>query len=340
MEIKENVPLNTYTTFKIGGPAKFFAEVANKEDLHQAVDFAKEKSLPIFVLGGGSNILVSDQGFDGLVIFDQVKGIKLDGNKIIVFSGERWDVVVEAAVKNDLAGIECLSGIPGSAGGALVQNIGAYGQTISDSVVSAKVFNFSTYRAEDWTKAQLEFEYRNSKLKREPGKYFLISFVLELAKDGRPSTAYPDVKKYLDKNNLVTLQSVREAVIEIRAGKGYVIMPGREIFMSAGSFFKNPVVDNSVFEKVKNQVGEQNTSWFWPDRPGKTKIAAAFLLAKSGFDKGYVSGEAGISPKHSLALINRGNAGSQHVLNFAKQIQDAVMAQFGVRLEPEIQIVG
>jgi UDP-N-acetylmuramate dehydrogenase len=340
MEIRTNVSLKEYTTFRIGGLAKFFTEVTSKPDLHAAVEFAKGKALPIFVLGGGSNVLVSDSGFGGLVIYNKVRGVRIEDETIQAFSGEQWDNVVATAVKNDLAGIECLSGIPGSAGGALVQNIGAYGQTIADVVLSAKVFNFATGQAEDWTKEQLELEYRNSKLKREPGRYFLVSFVLKLVKGGQPTTHYPDVKKYLEKNNLTTLQSVRDAVIEIRAGKGYVIMPGRESFLSAGSFFKNPVVDNSIFERIKNEVGAQLSSWFWPDKPGQTKLAAAFLLSRTGFDKGYVRGRVGISPKHSLAIINRGTADSHEVWSFAAEIQAAVRDRFQVNLEPEVQLVG
>ncbi len=339
MEIKSNQLLSELTTFRIGGPASFFAEVASMDELNQAMEFAKSKNLAVFVLGGGSNILVSDSGFDGLVIRNKMKGLTIqDSGGVIVGAGENWDDVVAAAGKKNLAGVECLSGVPGSAGGAVVQNIGAYGQTVGDLVTKVYAVDLATGEEKHFSADECQFVYRNSMFKKNPGKYIVTKFELRLNPSGSPMISYPQVKKHFEKISNPTLQQVREFIIQIRASKGYVIMEGFERFNTAGSFFKNPVVNDQLFEKLKPMFGDETLNRFW-QMPNGVKLAAAFLLQEAGFEKGYREGNVGISPKHSLSLVNFGGGTANEVLELAKKIKSVVLEKFGVELEEEVLYV-
>ncbi len=339
LDFKKDVSLKIHTTFKTGGLAKFFVEVKSIEEFQKAADFSKKHKLPIFILGGGSNVLISDSGLDAVVVKNSIRGVSIQGNDVTVSSGEDWNHFVGVVVEKNLAGIECLSGIPGTVGGAVVQNIGAYGQTIADSIKSVDVWNYKTDKLETWNKTDCQFEYRNSYFKKHPDKLFVLAVKFRLSLGGQPTTSYPDVQKFLINAGATSLSDVRKAVIEIRAKKGYVILPGYKAYNSAGSFFKNPIVDQKTFEYLQNKFADRTNTWFWPEKK-KYKLAAAFLLGQAGFEKGYVSGRVGISPKHSLALINIKNATSKEIFDLSKMIQSAVHNRFNVILEPEVQIVG
>lgn len=339
MEFISNYPLSQLTTFHIGGPADYFVAVTNEAEVKQALEFAREKKLPVLVLGHGSNVLVSDEGFHGLVIHNQIKGLKLEDNGLMqIGAGEDWDEVVARAVENNLAGIECLSGIPGSAGGSLVQNIGAYGQTLGDLVIEVEAVETITGNHKTFLPKDCGFEYRNSWFKSNPGQFIVTNFKLQLRPAGRATLTYPDLLKKFGATS-PSLREVRSAVLEIRASKGYLIMPGYESYNTAGSFFKNPIVSGEQFEKLRPSFGEESLNRFWPTANG-VKLAAAFLLQEAGFGKGYRAGRVGISPKHSLSLINFGGAKAAEIKALAEKIKHVILEKFGVRLEEEVLYIG
>jgi UDP-N-acetylmuramate dehydrogenase len=353
--IQENVPLAPFTTMKIGGPARYFIEVGSEEEAREALEFArfslardgekgnKGKNLPILILGGGSNILVSDAGFPGVVIRNKIGGFDVEacGKKarVRVGAGENWDDFVARVVEMDWAGLENLSGIPGSVGAAPVQNIGAYGVSVEETIVEVRGINTRTLKTETLHKKQCAFGYRDSIFKRRPNNFFITQVVFELIPGGRTNvSAYPDVRKYFEGwQKPPSLKEMRRAIIEIRSRKGMVIMPGYESFLSVGSFFKNPVVSREKFEKIKTSCP---IPWFWEMPDGRIKISAACLIEQSGFSKGYKEGRVGISPKQPLALINLGGASAREVSALAEKIKSAVKDKFGINLEAEAQFVG
>lgn len=342
-EIKENVLLAPHTTFKIGGPARYFFEARSTEDMVRAVSAAHQNGVKFFVLAGGSNILVSDRGFDGLVIFNQVKGIRTelkDGKaEVTAGAGENWDKIVELCVENNWAGIECLSGIPGRVGAAPVQNIGAYGQSVDAVIGSVEAVDSKDGTRITFDKAKCEFDYRTSVFKKAKGRYIITEVTLVLTPNGAPLLAYHDLKQYFG-DIKPSLSEVRKAVIEIRAKKGYIIMPGYESYKTAGSFFTNPILSRDEFEKLRHKIDGCPMPWYWELTTGKVKVSAACLLQSAGFPKGYRMNEVGISPKHSLSIVNFGNARAQDVVMLMSIIKTKVRDTFGIQLEEEVQLVG
>ncbi|MBI2356397.1 MAG: UDP-N-acetylmuramate dehydrogenase [Candidatus Doudnabacteria bacterium] len=339
MKVEENYSLKNLNTFEIEAKARFFVEAASEQEIFEALEFARNKNLEIFVLGGGSNILLSDAGFEGLVIKNNIAELRITDYGLTVGAGENWDDVVAPAVEKNLAGIECLSGVPGTAGGAVVQNIGAYGQTLSDAVSEVHVIEAASGRSKIFGKQECEFEYRNSIFKRKPGKYIVTKVILMLNMGTAPNTSYPHVKKHFEKKPNPTLADVRQFIIKLRASKGYLIMPGYESYKTAGSFFKNPIVSREQFEPLKPLLGDASLNRFW-EVPNGMKIAVAFLMEQAGFQKGYREGSVGISPKHSLSLVNFDGAKASEVKALADKIKLAVSEKFGVKLEEEILLVG
>ena len=350
MNIKENVPLSQYTAFKIGGLARYFCEVKSKEELKEAVSWANKKNAPIFVLGAGSNVLVSDSGFSGLAVKNEIMGINVFEEKSHVRAtadaGEEWDKFVEFCVNRNLAGIECLSGIPGKVGAVPVQNIGAYGQSAAETIESVRALDLKTNEEVLFQKHDCEFGYRTSKFKKNPDGYVItsVSFILKFA--GAPKLAYHELKNYFAGNSSPTLSEVRKAVLEIRSKKG-MVMRGEELHSSAGSFFTNPIIPQESLADLKLHVeackGIKNCCrdpWFWIRSDGRVKISAACLIECAGFEKGLKRGSVGISSLHSLALINYGGASAKAVLDLAKEILSKVKEKFGVSLEIEPQLVG
>lgn len=321
MEIREQINLKNYTTFGIGGRARYFVVCKKIEEVQEAIKFAKENNLEIFVLGGGSNVLVSDNGFEGLVIKLELKGFEVTDRYLEAHAGEVWDEMVKVVVEVGLQGIECLSGIPGSFGGAIVQNIGAYGQTLADRVESVEAIIVETGELKTFSRAECKFEYRGSIFKSNPGKYIVTRAVLKLNLDSAPELKYPSVQKMFEGVN-PSLKTVRQGVIEIRAQKGMVIMPEYESYKSAGSFFKNPVITKEQFAKIKDIV-DCPGEWHWPEGEN-VKVAAACLITQSGNNKCDIYGAAQISPKQPLAIINPGFATAQDIAKFAEKIRTDV----------------
>ncbi|MBX4205232.1 MAG: UDP-N-acetylmuramate dehydrogenase [Candidatus Doudnabacteria bacterium] len=334
MTVRENVNLKFYTTFGIGGDAKFFVVAINGSDVSEALTMAREKNLPVFILGGGSNILVSDEGFPGVVIKNEILGFEIHGREVEIGAGEIWDTSLARCLENDLQGIECLSGIPGTVGGAVVQNIGAYGQTLARVVELVEVIDLDTLETKVFKKDECEFEYRNSIFKKNPGKYCVTKLTLKLNYGGIPDITYPSVAKRFEGTARPPITEVRQAVIDIRAEKGMVILPGYEVLKSAGSYFKNPIVTKKKFEEILHMISCPDP-WHWAEGPD-IKVSAACLITQAGFSKGQMIGKAQISPFQPLAIINPDGATAEDIKFTANHIRHRVLDKFGIELTEEI----
>lgn len=347
--IRENVPLAPYTTLGIGGPARFLTEPVTEAQVVEALEFASARGLPAFILGGGSNLVVSDQGFSGVVIKVALRGTEFqDGGLVTAAAGEDWDPFVRRCVEQELAGIECLSGIPGTVGGTPVQNVGAYGQEVSDVIISVKVVDRSTRRVIELSNEKCGFAYRTSAFNTsDRERYVVLSVTYGLRQRGSPRVAYPDVSRHFaGQTTPPNLAAVREAVLCIRAGKSMVIREGDPDAKSAGSFFKNPIVPAAVVEQVEDAarrrgtITEGETMPRYPMPNGMMKLPAAWLIQHAGFARGHVRGRVGLSSKHTLALINRGGATAEDLLGLMREIQSTVRSFFGVEMAPEPVFVG
>ncbi|WP_158750045.1 UDP-N-acetylmuramate dehydrogenase [Acidobacterium sp. S8] len=336
MQFLEQIPLASYTTFGIGGPARWFAEAQTEDDLIEAIGFARERDIPLFILGGGSNLLVSDTGFPGLVIRIALKGIDQNASQFSVAAGEDWDKFVSFAVDQNYGGIECLAGIPGSVGGTPVQNVGAYGQEVAQTVHSVRVLDLQTMRFLELSAAECGFAYRRSIFNNsQRGRYIVTRVTYEFKKDAVAVVSYADLKRYFqDKSAVPTLSEVSSAVRQIRQQKGMYIVPGDPDCRSAGSFFKNPVISRTHFAQIAaNFDGFQVPNY--PAENDQVKLPAAWLLDQAGFHKGFALGRAGISSKHTLALINRGGACAADIAALRDAIVAKVVEKFAIQLEPE-----
>ena len=339
MEFREKVPLASFTTFKIGGPARWFAEASNEDEILEAVRFARGRELPLFILGGGSNLLVSDDGFPGLVLHVANTGIDQQEDTFRVAAGEDWDRFVFHAVAKNYAGIECLAGIPGTVGGTPVQNVGAYGQEVSETIAAVRVLDLATLGFEEMSPQACRFAYRRSIFNwSERGRYIVTRVDYALRKDGEPRIAYADLKKHFAGAASPSLAEASAAVRSIRHQKGMLIVADDPDCRSAGSFFKNPVISASRYAAIAAQYDGKVPHYAASD--GEIKLPAAWLLDQAGFHKGYTFGQAGISSRHTLALVNKGQAKAADILALRDRIVAEVEAKFGIRLEPEPVIVG
>jgi UDP-N-acetylmuramate dehydrogenase len=340
-----NVVLAPLTTLGIGGAARWFARARAVEDVAAAHRWACERGVELFVLGGGSNLVIADGGFDGLVMQIDVRGVDFtrDGDDTLVRAGagEPWDGVVAAAVSRGLAGVECLSGIPGSVGGTPVQNVGAYGQEVGDTIDHVIAFDRRSESLVTLTNAECQFGYRMSRFKREDAGRFVVCEVRFRLRPGQPTTTYPDVTRHFDRHGIPvpTIADARVAVLEVRRNKGMVIDPADPDSRSVGSFFMNPVVPRHVHGRVAAESGDRQAPGF-PLAGGNVKIPAAWLIEQGGFAKGYNAGRVGLSTKHPLAIVNRGGATARDVLALAVRIKRQVLDRFGIGLHPEPVFVG
>lgn len=340
MEIKHDVPLAPLTTFKVGGNARHFVRIQSENDLKAAAAFAAVRGQPIYVLGGGSNVLVGSAGWNGLVVKNEIKGIEWhtyhDHVEVYAGAGEAWDDVVAEAVHRGLAGIENLSWIPGTVGGAAVQNIGAYGSELKDAVVSVSAYDLETGRTSVLPKAACGFGYRTSIFKQKEGKNLVVTGLrLSLRSKGAPDMSYRDVKEYFEKRRESlpepTVALVREAVIAIRRSK----LPDLSAYGTAGSFFKNPIVDRGVFDHLKSLYPEL------PSFPaeGGVKIPIAWIIDHVCGLKGYRVGDAGTYEKQALVLVNYGKASADDIEDLAAHIEKAVFDKTAIRIEREVERV-
>lgn len=351
--LRRNVPLAPMTTLGVGGPARWFAEARTLEELADLLAWRSAEGLDLFVLGGGSNLVVGDRGFDGLVVRVATRGIEFGsyGGRSIatVAAGEPWDAFVAACVDRGLAGVECLSGIPGCVGAAPIQNIGAYGQEVAETVVAVDVIEVATGARRRLSRSECGFAYRDSVFKREAGGRLVVSSVsFALRDDGVPAVRYPELGRELERRGAgdPSLADVRSAVVAIRAAKAMVIDPSEPDSRSAGSFFMNPVVDAGALPRIEERValhaGADKASAMprYAAGEGRIKLAAAWLIEAAGFGKGYARGAARISRRHALAIVNGGDATAEEIAALAREIRDRVESLFGVRLVPEPVFVG
>ena len=349
--IRENVPLAPLTTLGIGGPARYFAEVPTTCALLAGVEWAKSRSAPLFVLGGGSNLVVADSGFPGLVLRINICGVetRIDGDHVVLQAGagEEWDPLVARCVTNSWAGFECLSGIPGRVGATPIQNVGAYGQDTSETLASVEALDLSSGKLVELSAGDCEFGYRTSRFKTRDRNSFVITRVTyRLAAGGEAAVRYPELQRYLADRDLQapTLSDVREAVLTLRSRKAMVIDPSDIDSHSVGSFFVNPTVTGEDFERINHRanrvISGTDSMPTFPAADGMVKLSAAWLIERAGIKRGYVHGNVGTSTKHALAIINRGGGTAREVVELKELIQKRVSDEFGIDLTPEPILVG
>ena len=317
--------LASLTTLRLGGPARDFVEARSEEELVEAARGAD------LVMAGGSNVVVADDGVPGTVVRIATRGVERDGLRLTVAAGEDWDALVERCVAAGLQGFECLSGIPGSVGATPIQNVGAYGQEVSETVESVRVFDRETGRVEDMPAAACGFVYRGSVFKYRDRRIVLsVTFRMREATESGP-LRYAELTRALGipLYGTAPLHEVREAVLALRRGKGMVIDPADPDTVSAGSFFTNPILEAAP-------PGAPT----WPEPDGRVKTSAAWLIERAGFSRGYGNGRVGISTKHTLALVNRGGATTAELMALAREIAAGVQERFGIALHPEPVLVG
>ena len=351
IQIQEQVSLAPFTTLGIGGPARFFCEARTEAEIAEAAQLAHDRNLPLFVLGGGSNLLVSDAGFDGLVMRVAVKSTKRgrrEGNCVLLEAGagETWNDFVLHAVDHNYAGIECLAGIPGDIGGTPVQNVGAYGQEVAETIAKVRAYDLETKKFVDLDHEACHFGYRRSLFNADArGRYIVSSVLYKLHPNGEPALRYADVKRHfaqqIERGDKPTLRQVYDAVSSIREQKGMLVGQGGPDGKSAGSFFKNPVIASSLVPQIAQSAGcpTQEVPQYAAGE-GKVKLAAAWLVEKSGFRKGFSMGRVAISSRHTLALVNRGNASAIELIALRDAVTNAVQAKFGIQLEQEPVMLG
>lgn len=343
MRLEENVRLAGHTTFRLGGSARYFVEAQDELDVWEAFHWANDDDIPLFVLGGGSNLLVPDEGFAGLVLRIAIAGVKQDGCRFEVGAGEPWDALVSRTVEAGCAGMECLAGIPGSTGGTPVQNVGAYGQEVSETITSVRAFDRSMGQFVDLAHDACRFRYRASLFNTdEPGRYIVTSVSFALRAGGEPTLRYADLQKYFaGRPGPPTLPEVAEAVREIRRAKGMVLVEGDPDTHSAGSYFKNPVVAAERLGQIAAAAKvEVEGVPRYPASEGYVKLSAAWLMERAGFGRGFRLGAAGLSTRHALAVTNRGGATCADVLRLEEHVRLGVFERFGVRLEREPVLLG
>ncbi len=339
--------LAPFTTLKVGGKARFFVSAETEKQVLEAIAFAEECESDVFILGGGSNVLIADKGFDGLVLQINLKGIETFAEKdgkvyVTAQAGEDWDEFVDFCVGRNLQGIECLSGIPGFVGGTPMQNVGAYGQEVSETITTVRVFDRKTREILELTNADCGFQYRKSIFNtKDKNRFIVLAVTYALKTSGQPKIVYKDLQDFFG-GRTPTLRETREAVCRIRAEKAMLVRQGGADSNSVGSFFKNPVVPGKDFEKIvelAKKIGIENVPCYQVNEKD-VKIPAAWLIEKSGFQKGYTKGRAGLSTKHTLALTNRGNASAAEILELKKEIQAKVKYIFNIELTVEPVIIG
>jgi UDP-N-acetylmuramate dehydrogenase len=334
--------LSALTTLRLGGPAGRLLEARAEAELVEHVRAADSGGEPLLLLAGGSNVVIADEGFPGTVVRVLTRGVQRDGARLWVAAGEPWDELVGTCVAEGLAGIECLSGIPGSVGATPIQNVGAYGQEVSETIRAVRVLDRRDGAVRELAPRDCGFSYRSSGFKRTPGRWVVLAVGFELERSPRsPPIRYAELARALgvQLGDSAPLGEVREAVLALRRRKGMVIDPADPDSVSAGSFFTNPVLEATAFEALAAMAGAPPPAW--PDGDGRVKTSAAWLIERAGFARGGGDPRGiAISSKHVLALTNRGAGTSAQLLALAREIADGVRARFGVELVPEPVLVG
>ncbi len=352
LEVQRNVPLAARTTLGLGGPARFLIEARDARAAADALAWARAQGLPAVVLGGGSNLVVADEGFPGLVVVPRMTGIELvrggAGATLQAAAGEPWDGVTVRAVGENLAGLECLAGIPGSAGATPIQNVGAYGQQVADTVESVRVLDRRDLAERDLPAELCGFGYRTSTLRHELNRWLVLAVRFRLRTGGAPTVAYPELQRRVRERFAdATLDDVRTTVLELRRGKSMVLDdPADPNRRSVGSFFVNPVLDLAEADAVAARalelgvVADPDDVPRFPAGQDRVKVPAAWLVEASGFPKGLRRGAVGLSSRHALALVHHGGGSTAELIALAREIRNAVRTRFGVTLRPEPVFLG
>jgi len=349
----ENVALAPLSTLGVGGQARFFLDASAEEQIAAALDWAQKHGVFVTILGGGSNVLINDRGVEGLVIRVRVRGIEERGftdnaGRVLceIGAGEELDRVIVQAIESGYGGLECLSGIPGYVGATPIQNVGAYGQEIADTVITVRVLDRATRRVEVFDNAACRFTYRNSMFKSEQRhRYVILAVTLALTPNGSPRVHYPEIVRELSLRggDPGSLADVRAVVLAVRRSKSMVIDSADPNRRSVGSFFVNPTVAaeqaDDVEARARAAAFEAQPMPRFPVGE-RVKLSAAWLIERAGFPKGTIDGAVGISTRHALAVVNRGGATAAEILSFARRIREAVLERFGVVLVAEPVLIG
>ncbi|MFJ4920049.1 UDP-N-acetylmuramate dehydrogenase [Streptomyces sp. NPDC088725] len=348
MQELHDAPLAPLTTFRLGGPATRLVTATTDDEVITAVREADATGTPLLIIGGGSNLVIGDKGFDGTALRIATSGFRLEGTALELAAGEVWTDAVARTVEAGLAGIECLAGIPGSAGATPIQNVGAYGQEVASTITEVVAYDRSTGETRTLANADCAFSYRHSLFKEQPERWVVlrVRFALEDAGGLSAPVKYAETARVLgvEPGDRVPAATARETVLELRAGKGMVLDAEDHDTWSAGSFFTNPVLTDQEYAdfltRARARLGDEVTPPAFPAGEGRTKTSAAWLIDKAGFTKGYGSGPARISTKHTLALTNRGAATTEDLLALAREVVAGVREVFGVTLVNEPVTVG
>jgi len=355
VNLRENVRLAPYTTLQLGGPARYFVECASESEVRAALAHARERGLVVFVLGGGSNVVFGDAGFPGVVLHVAIGGIAFgegDGPggapEVSAGAGADWDTLVRGAVERGWTGVESLSGIPGTVGGTPIQNVGAYGQEVAETLMRVTCLDRATLERRTFSAAECEFGYRDSRFKRrDRGRYVVLDVTLRLERDALPRVRYPELRDAIARAGSLdaaapadAVRLVRQMVLALRRAKSMVLDPDDPNARSAGSFFMNPVLSPEAFAELERRWQRAGGTSAIPSFPAAdaVKVPAAWLVERAGFPKGYRLGGAAVSERHALALVNLGGT-SAELLDLAEAIQVGVEQRFGVRLECEPEVV-
>ncbi|MFI1255925.1 UDP-N-acetylmuramate dehydrogenase [Streptomyces netropsis] len=348
MQELHDAPLAPLTTFRLGGPATRLVTATTDDEVIAVVREADASGTPLLIIGGGSNLVISDKGFEGTALRIATTGFRLDGTRLELAAGENWSDAVARTVEAGLAGIECMAGVPGSAGATPIQNVGAYGQEVSATITEVVAYDRRADEVVTIPNADCGFSYRHSRFKQDPTRHVVLRVRFELEDAGGLSAPlkYPETARALgvEAGERVPAATARETVLKLRAGKGMVLDAEDHDTWSAGSFFTNPILteaEHAAFlARAAERLGPDVTPPSYPAGDGFTKTSAAWLIDKAGFTKGYGAGRARISTKHTLALTNRGGATTEDLLALAREVRDGVFAAFGVTLVNEPVTVG
>ncbi|MCC6901258.1 MAG: UDP-N-acetylmuramate dehydrogenase [Polyangiaceae bacterium] len=334
MELERDVPLAPKTTLGVGGNAECFATAKTEAEVGHALGWAREHGHRVHVLGGGSNVVVSDDGVPGLVLSIALRGIDWgDAGRVSVAAGEPWDGFVREAVARGLAGLECLSGVPGLTGATPIQNVGAYGQEVSETIERVVAMDRRTGERVELSHAECGFAYRDSFFKRDaPDRFVVLAVVFQLIPGGAPKLTYPELERAAPRSPSVA--DVRRTVLELRAKKSMLFDPADENGRSCGSFFVNPIVSPEQAAQLPPDLP------CYPQPDGRVKLSAAWLIERSGLVKGTREGNVGLSTKHTLCIVAHHGARATEVLRFAARVKRTVRDRFGVELEPEPMLWG
>ncbi len=351
LTVLENIPLAPMTTLGIGGPARFFLRAGNRDTVRAGVRWAAERQLPVLVLGGGSNMLIADEGFPGLALHVAVRGVETRGShrvaEITAGAGVNWNALVRHSVAMGWAGLECLAGIPGLVGATPIQNVGAYGQEVRDTIVRVDALDLATDEIVTLSNAECRFGYRVSRFKLEDrNRFIILAVTFRLTPGGAAVIRNIELQRQLQQLCLQqpSIAEMRDIVLDIRRRKSMVLDMADPNTHSAGSFFTDPVLSLAQFAALEAlitaQYGEETRIPRFPTTDGAIKIPAAWLIEHAGFRRGHIYGHVGISENHTLALINRGDATAREMLDLARDIRDRVRERFGITLLPEPAFVG